>query len=244
MLPRHRARQFIPDPAAVVSPAQRVGWFKSDTSVTSSGSRVSNWGNIWGNGDLAQATAGSKPLLVSSAFAGFDGIQSDDGARFMEAAISPNVASGSRVYMWLYARTDVNAASKFYLALTAAAGASPRCRILSSAASNLWATISSDGTTTASQNSTVGLSTTPALVEVGFTFSGAGIIVASGTASNGTALSTSNAAMSVLGLFSQGAGTASAIQATVFEIVVMSGVPDHARKMAMRQYFRKRYGAI
>jgi hypothetical protein len=244
LINRRQPRNFIPDPAAIVPPALRVAWYRSDTGVTSAASRVGAWANIWSGGDLAQATAGAKPLLVSATINGFDGVKSDDGTRFMDATLSPQIASGSRAYVWMFARTDTNATSKRYFTLSAG-GSNPSVQVRSSSAGSLWAFVYSDGTVGATVNSTVGLSTIPALTEVGLTIGGAGVGAASGTIANGTAAGVANAALTSFSLFSNGLGsTTVSPQATVAEIVVMGGIPDHARKIAMRQYFRNRYGAI
>lgn len=242
--PRYR-RAFPADPNAIVPPALRAAWYRSDSGVTAAGSRVSAWANIWGNGNLAQATGANQPLLVSSAFAGFDGIQSDDGARFMDATLSTPVASGSRCYIWYYGRTDTNAASKRYIQISATGGVAPFVEIRSSSASNLWNTFIGDGVTNDNRNTATGLSTTPALVECGITIGGSEAAVVSGVSTSGTALAVTNAAMPLVSFYSNGAGSAAVSpRATTFEVIIMAGVPDFARRRAMRQYFRRRYGAI
>lgn len=243
---RRKTEAYAPDPAAIVPPSQRVAWYRSDTGVTSAGSRVSVWGNIWGNGDLAQATGSNQPLLVSNTFNGFVGIQSDDGARFMEVTLNTAIAIGSRCYLWYFGRTDTNATGKRYAGIYASGGVAPRL-LLSTSGSNTYIVTRGDGTTADSSRETgFSESTTPQLFEMGLTIGGAGCQVTSGTVVNGTALgATTTATMSIVSLYGTGNGVStSSPRATTAELIIMGAIPDHARKIAMRQYFRKRYGAI
>lgn len=227
------------DPNRLIGPGQRLAWYRADQLVTESSSRVSAWGNIWGNGDLAQGSAGNQPLLEAASIGGKPAIASDDALRWMQGTLTTGLASGQRGYIWQLVRPDVYVTGKAYGCLTAAAGASPRVRLLTTTGTAWQGNVNGSVATSALATGTA------VLFELGWTFSGSGLVVKSGVELNDGNPALPNSTISLVSIFSGGTGgTTLSPTGAVAEMIISSAVPDYRRKVAMRNYFRTRYGLI
>lgn len=224
----------------LIALADRVAWFRSDSGVTSAASRVSAWANIWGNGDLAQATGGNQMLLVANAVRTFPAIYSDDAARFMVGTLTTPVASGTRVFEFVYAYatglTDTNgqlafgtrnaAATRFVFITTNTGGAGG------------WS-VSTNATGSISTRNGPAQDLSPHLFEFGN--SSTAQITVSGTSFTGTDPGACNANLDTVDL---GNRLGFAQPLAFLERIIMRGTPTAYVKAQMRRYFQARYGTI
>jgi hypothetical protein len=229
------------DPSDLIVTADRVAWYRSDSGVTESGSRVSAWADVWGNGNLAQATGSAQPLVTDDQFGDYPGVINDDGARWMTSALAVGATVGARPYIWLYAKLTTHASTLVWCGLSVA-GSAPRVFLGHTATAFLAVTSSGAVSSTVF---TGPVDTNNRLHEGGLTTNGFGQGVLSGassTAANTVAITTGTAATA--GLFTAGAAAAGGAVGMIAEMIVSRAEPTAPIKAAMRAYFAARYGAI
>jgi hypothetical protein len=231
-----------PDPSALITGASRLGWWKADTGVTSSSSRISAWSNIWGNGDLAQATGANQPLLATNIFGSLPAVYCDDAARGLLGTLTTPLASGTRGYFWAVVKLPAPLNAIVDIARLSNAGNTRfiTLSITTSGGGNFGGKFNVTGSTTSFNNTAkqngqhlMELGTTATAVSLQFIVSG----VATTT---GTTTAAPNANLDTIAV---GSTTASAVF-YLSEWVIMSGEPSTTLKTQMRTYFRSRYTVL
>lgn len=236
------ALTIVPSPMELVAVADRNAWYRADQGITLSSGRISSWANLWGNGNLVQATGGNQPLFEAAGLGSQPCSYDDDGVRKLLATLTSAAPIGSRVYIWMYAQLVTVAASK-YLMSFADAAAVVRLSVYTQAST--WNMARDEGAifdtpTLPADDSTAHL------FEIGYTASAANYAIISGVQAGpaATSMGTNSTAMDRLGVHTNAAGSASSAVCRVAEIVISLSEPSAAVKTAMRAYFAARYGAI
>lgn len=236
-------------PSEIFPTSWRRAWFRADQGVTQAGSRVSAWANVWGNGNLAQATGSAQPLFTAGGLSGRDCISNDDGARIMNGTMTTTIAVGGQFWMWCFCRPLLVATGKYLCALTRAGGLTPYTGIRSVTSGTVkWTSYMNDGSSHVDSSiaSVTADTTTPRLHETGMVVSaGKFYFATSGVAYPGTVTTWSlTPALAQMFLFYEGSSASVSMRADVCEFGVVAGTPTTAQRQALLQYVAARYGAV
>lgn len=224
-------------PSDLFAAGARIAWFKSDTGVTSSSSRISAWTNVWSNGNLAQATGANQPLLATSIFGSLPAVYLDSATRIMTATLTSAVLSGERLYMWtmlrLPASYNVNAN---VTRISNAAGTRQYSHGTGTSGTARWRAQYNNGTSANILSSAVN-DTQQRLLEGGFTAATADNFLVSTAAlgTGGTSATDTNLDTIVIG------SATVATPSYLAEWVIVRGEPTTTVKKQMWRYFQSRY---
>jgi len=230
-------------PTAIIPASERRAWFRADQGITLNGSTVSGWANIWGNGDLAQATAANQPVYTASAINGHPALTNADSVRTMTGALTTKIASGARWWIWIYGRMVAGgAANRYLLTVTAATGGSPYGRSGTSATGGrVAAGVHNGGGSFTNALFASAPDGKPHLYEVGLASTaqpGVGFVSGSNLGSTIASANTSANMGTEITIF------VNSLNGDVCEWILKEGLPTAAQQRALRQYFRTRYGDI